>query len=265
MHLRLLQQVEGERSTRGPVRSDRALCSVLSWLDVRHCVCSRPLASGSRSSHLVWKIRTGHEAAICSSRPSAASSQMQKHFSYWRKMEISSTNVPARLNLEGKALTSHDCRVSWHLLKRMNAVPPHFYCINCTILLHYTNIFPSWIPFCIELIPLTMKEYFREKCWLALWHCWGNIGDTQASNEPGSSGISRCSSPNPKNHTDRFHLLQQKSHSKSTDILYSSTVKNTLVKVKYWYLFFNFHFYWNYNFNSSGHPNFTLFQMSDRK
>lgn len=40
--------------------------------------------AGAGPAILCGKFRTGHEAAICSSRPSAASSQMQKHFSYWR-------------------------------------------------------------------------------------------------------------------------------------------------------------------------------------
>lgn len=112
--LRLVQQVEGEMSTRGPF-ARIGLCAAAQekkqkkkkWLDVRHCVCSRPSASGSRSSHLVRKkFRTGHEPAICSSRPSAASSQ--KHFSYWRTEESNSRNVWKETLCTGTH--SHCCR-----------------------------------------------------------------------------------------------------------------------------------------------------------
>lgn len=81
--------------------------------------------AGAGPAILCGKFRTGHEAAICSSRPSAASSQMQKHFSYWRLQRREedgnqNQNVPVTFHLEGKPLTSHDCTVIWHLLKRIN-------------------------------------------------------------------------------------------------------------------------------------------------
>lgn len=102
-------------STRGPF-AQLTLCFVQhffrkEWLDVRHCVCSRPLASGSRSSHLVWKIpdwaRAGHLQL------QAFSSQTQKHFlkhatgvfGGGRTEEISSRDVSDIFFI------IHDCRV----------------------------------------------------------------------------------------------------------------------------------------------------------
>lgn len=102
-------------STQGPF-AQLTLCFVQhffrkEWLDVRHCVCSRPLASGSRSSHLVWKIpdwaRAGHLQL------QAFSSQTQKHFLkhatgvFWggRKEEIISSDVSDIFFI------IHDCRV----------------------------------------------------------------------------------------------------------------------------------------------------------
>ena len=77
-------------------------------VDVRHCVCSRPLASGSRSSHLVWKIsdwaRAGHLQL-----QQAFGSQTQKHFSYWKEGGNQQQKCLCWI-LEGKGLTRRDCR-----------------------------------------------------------------------------------------------------------------------------------------------------------
>lgn len=109
------------------VRSDRALYAVLSWLDVRHCVCSRH-AVGEREPVQPSCVEN---FGLGTRRPSAAPGLQQPAakcrntsatggFRGGRKMEISGTNVPVTFHLEGKPLTSHDCTVIWHLLKRIN-------------------------------------------------------------------------------------------------------------------------------------------------
>lgn len=98
-----------------PLCSHRALCSMYLWRSDWTFVivfAAGRWRAGAGPAILCGKFRTGHEPAICISRPSAASSQTQKHFSYWRgfgggrMMQISSTNVC--YILEEKAFTSHD-------------------------------------------------------------------------------------------------------------------------------------------------------------
>lgn len=99
--LRLVRQVEGEMSTRSFAHIGLCAASLRGEVTGRSSLCLQP-AVGEREPvqpSCVEKFRTGHEPAICSSRPPAASSQTQKHFSYWRlrrrrrRRESNSRNV----------------------------------------------------------------------------------------------------------------------------------------------------------------------------
>lgn len=77
-------------------------------------------------------------------------------------MEISGTNVPVTFHLEGKPLTSHDCTVIWHLLKRINTFSVQTALHECFCSINSFS-YSANTSDCEEIL-----KYFREKCGVAV-------------------------------------------------------------------------------------------------